>query len=1090
MPKPAPAPLSRDEERELLAILDEAMELPPADRLALARARCGDRPALLRSAERMLAAADLLERDGSFLSAPPPLAAEARLLLTGDDNALSAAAPSHVVLALAGDYEFAEVIGRGGSATVFRARDLRHGRDVAIKIVGGAADQSQRARFLREIGIAAQLQHPYIVPLLNSGEVEGTLYYVMPLIEGESLRHRLDRVGALPLGEALGLVRDIAEALDVAHAAGVVHRDVKPQNVLLSGGHALVADFGVALARTPGTDARLTDSRLTVGTPLYMSPEQAAGAAVDGRGDVYALGCLTYELLTGEVPYGGATPQGVLSKHLHAPIPDPAILRPGLASAVGPVIVRALAKAPADRFATAGEFALALEAAVADLPAHRSPTLDSTEELRRLPPMPKAGSLQGDATRVTIVARIRRLRAARTVALVLVAIIAIASAVWTVITGSRSSAAASPVLAVGNLRDLAATDSTALSRVLAEMFATSLSRLTELRIIGTSRLLEVMPRADSGATAPPLEAARRAGASEVIEGEITSPSEGMLRLDFRRLDLASGTVRAGYMVQAAERYALIDSATVAIARDFQVRASLGPLAEVTTRSPTAYRLYEEGLRAFYGYDGTGASRLFDAALAEDSMFAMAAYYRWRASDAVPGTDREELADLALKLASRATERDQLIIRVHVGKDYLGPEVVVAAESLLVRYPNDPEALTRAADALARDRESAARAIRVLDRAIVLDSVAGTAGSTVCRLCEQLATLAQLHTLSDSSDAAERTLRRWAALRPNDAEPWRRLSMLLAAHHRTLDADRALDRATALGYVERDAGLGRLRRGLLGPEHAGLSPQCRDSLATTSGPQWLEYRTACVALFRQRGRYRDALLLAAARPTRESSLGRQAPPDVVSQAMLDMEVGRGRVAAATFLDLVQQESSSRRARRFPAAHAERLAWYLTLAAAAYVAADDTVRARGLIDSIAAVGAQAVGGDAGRLHHFARGLVLASAGRHDEALAQYRLSTGSWTLGFTRANYELARSALALGRPREAIYPLQAALRGGTDGPNAFLSRTAIHALLAEAFDRAGEADSAAAHYRVVVAWWRDADPVLAPQVGAAQRRLSR
>jgi tetratricopeptide (TPR) repeat protein len=469
---------------------------------------------------------------------------------------------------------------------------------------------------------------------------------------------------------------------------------------------------------------------------------------------------------------------------------------------------------------------------------------------------------------------------------------------------------------------------------------------------------------------------------------------------------------------------------------------------------------------------------------------MAAYYRWRASDAVAGTDREALADQALRRASRATDRDQLIIRVHVGKDYLGPEVVVAAESLLSRYPNDPEALTRAADALARDRESATRAARVLEHAIVLDSAAGGAASALCRVCEQLATLARTFALSDSTDASERTLRRWASLRPNDAEPWRRLAMLLAASDRTGDADYALARAAALGSSERDVGLGRLRRGLLAPESGGLLPLCRDSLGTASGSHWLEYRSACVALLRQMGRYRDALVLAAQRPAAASGLARQAPADVVSQALLEMELRRGLLAATIFLDLAQQEVASGRAIRFRAVQAQRLAGYLTLAATAFVAEGDTVRAHGLVDSIAAVGARAVGGDAARLHYFARGLVLASADRHEEALAQYRLATGSWTLGYTRANYELARSAMALGRPREAIYPLQAALRGGTEGTNAYLSRTAIHDLLARAFDQAGEADSAAVHGRVVLAWWRDADPVLAPLVRDAQRRLAR
>ncbi len=252
-------------------------------------------------------------------------------------------------------------------ATVYLARDLKHHRPVALKVLHPELAYALGAdRFLREIEVAANLSHPHILPLFDSGEVTGLLYYVMPYVEGESLRDRLTRETQLPVDEALGIAREVADALAYAHGQGVVHRDIKPENILLSGGHALVADFGIARALGQAGSARLTETGMAVGTAAYMSPEQASGASqIDGRSDVYSLGCVLYEMLAGEPPYTGPTPQAIVAKRFSDPVPRVRRVRPTVPEAVEQCVLRALAPVPADRFATAEQFAQAFAGPVA-----------------------------------------------------------------------------------------------------------------------------------------------------------------------------------------------------------------------------------------------------------------------------------------------------------------------------------------------------------------------------------------------------------------------------------------------------------------------------------------------------------------------------------------------------------------------------------------------------------------------------------------------------------------------------------------------------------------------------------------------------
>jgi eukaryotic-like serine/threonine-protein kinase len=266
---------------------------------------------------------------------------------------------------LADRYRIDRELGRGGMATVYLAQDLKHRRQVALKVLHPhLAHALGPERFLREIETAASLTHPHLVPLFDSGTAgEGLVWYTMPYIEGESLRDRLRRERQLPIADAVRIATEVAEALGYAHEHGVIHRDIKPENILLAGSHALVADFGIARALTAAGGERLTETGLTVGTPPYMSPEQAAGdRELDARSDLYSLGCVLYEMLAGEPPFTGPTAQAVIAKRFTAPIPPLRAARDTVPAWLQSTVEKSLAKVPGDRFSSAAQFAAALQA--------------------------------------------------------------------------------------------------------------------------------------------------------------------------------------------------------------------------------------------------------------------------------------------------------------------------------------------------------------------------------------------------------------------------------------------------------------------------------------------------------------------------------------------------------------------------------------------------------------------------------------------------------------------------------------------------------------------------------------------------------
>ncbi|MDB4893557.1 MAG: protein kinase [Gemmatimonadetes bacterium] len=379
-PSSGDAPLSPERWARLRALVEGVLALPPDARLAFLDASC-DRDVDLRArVVRLVADCERADDGWAFLAQPAgalaaPLVAEPMQVL-GDRYAVDAETPlrrgradmamalERLRTALADRYRVERELATGGMATVYLAYDLKHDRNVAIKVLHPELSAMLGAeRFLSEIKTTAGLHHPNILTLYDSGSADGLLFFVMPLVEGETLRARISREKQLPLADALRIVTDVAGALEYAHKRGVVHRDIKPENILLHEGRPLVADFGIALALQSAGDQRLTRTGFSLGTPPYMSPEQASGSsAIDGRSDVYSLACVLYELLVGNPPFTGSTPQVVIARVLADLPASVRTVRPSVPVHVEATLVRALAKLPADRQATARELAESLNA--------------------------------------------------------------------------------------------------------------------------------------------------------------------------------------------------------------------------------------------------------------------------------------------------------------------------------------------------------------------------------------------------------------------------------------------------------------------------------------------------------------------------------------------------------------------------------------------------------------------------------------------------------------------------------------------------------------------------------------------------------
>jgi tetratricopeptide (TPR) repeat protein len=487
-------------------------------------------------------------------------------------------------VALAGRYEVDREIGRGGMACVYRAHDRQHDRDVALKVLRPElAATLGIERFLREIRIEARLQHPHILPLYDSGTADGLLYYVMPYVEGETLRDRIRREKQLPVGEAVRIAREIAEALDYAHKHDVVHRDIKPSNILLSGGQAVVADFGIARAISVADQESLTASGLAVGTPEYMSPEQGTGDSnIDGRSDIYALGCVLYEMLGGEPPFTGRTAQNVLARHRQDPPPPLRVVRPTLSAEMAEVVEIALAKLPADRFATADQFATALGRAVdAPLPVR---AIGATRRRRLL----VLGGL---------------------------AVAAAAAALWRLLPETEPLDPNRVVVFPLQGASSAPRDDASLALV------ASLNTTSSLIGIDGGKLDP--PGADRSAAAL-RRRARGESAAFYVEGRLLSADSLRLLLDLHDLRSGSVTHRLVTFPAGADGWAVGVRAALEILPVLIPTDRSAELPSLTGRSPAAMAEYFLGERSYRRAAFGDALEHFQRAVAIDSGFALAA----------------------------------------------------------------------------------------------------------------------------------------------------------------------------------------------------------------------------------------------------------------------------------------------------------------------------------------------------------------------------------------------------------------------------------------------------------------------------------
>jgi len=509
--------------------------------------------------------------------------------------------------AFAERYHVLQELGRGGMATVYLAQDLKLHRQVAVKVLRPELAASLgNDRFLREIEIAARLNHPHILQLHDSGEAGGHLYYAMPYVEGESLRQRLEREGQLPIVEVIAIVQAVASALTYAHQHQIIHRDIKPENILLARNasdgavHPLVADFGIARALDVAGGERLTETGLALGTPAYMSPEQAASGRLDGRSDIYALGCVAYEMLAGAPPFTGPTAQAILARHAVDPVPSLHTVRGTVPPAVEVAIERALAKVPADRFDTADEFAQALSAQHAPVSPSRK-----TRTARRA-----RAALGAAATVITVGIGAMLLRGTSAPAVV----------------SSAASIAVLPLLSV--------TSDTALTRLGKDLAVTISASLDGVGGVQTADRLRVAQEAAEGPATSPSEAAaiaRRLGARSFLRGTLVQDGFNV-RADVGLYDteglgpLAQGITITTHRDSLRQ---LTDSLVWALLRQVWHRGEppTPSLTAVTTRSLPALRAFLEGERHIEKDEWTPAALAYRSAIAADSTFWLA-YFRY------------------------------------------------------------------------------------------------------------------------------------------------------------------------------------------------------------------------------------------------------------------------------------------------------------------------------------------------------------------------------------------------------------------------------------------------------------------------------
>jgi len=651
---------------DVIRVVDQALDLEAADRPEFLERTCSGDIALRGEVERLLAATECA---ADFLD--QPVAADVAPLVSWVARRESQALATGTRF---GAYEVKGLLGRGGMATVYLAQDHKHHRTVAVKVFdSGIAAAMGREWFLREIDVAAGLHHPHILPLHDSGDVDGRLYYVMPHVEGESLRQRLSREGPLPLASARRIAQEVAGALDYAHRQGVVHRDIKPENILLQDGQAIVADFGIARAITAVVaDAGTAETIPAIGTPAYMSPEQATGSGgLDGRSDVYALGCVLYEMVIGRPPFTGPTAQAILDQHTVDPVPSLRTVRPEVPPPLDQAITRALQKSPADRFATAGEFVEAIDLAAGPATPARAGN----------------GALKWIVTAIVV------------------SVVVMAAA----IAGTRRDASPlrlDPELVAILPFRLEGSNPTLnwLRQGAADLLASKLAGDGGLRAANPRSVQSAWHRVagSSGQELTPAagrDVARRVGAGRLIEGSVVGSPEH-LTLTAALMTTLDGPELAHASVEGPSDSlpALLDRLAARLLTFGAGRDSVR-LSRIATVSLPALRAYLAGRNAFRtGRLNVAASRLEQATVL-DSTFALAALELVHVSLWTGGGEAVERAKrLALAGRERLDPADRALLDIWTGPFVTGPERIDQRRAAAEAYPDRPETWYELGDA--------------------------------------------------------------------------------------------------------------------------------------------------------------------------------------------------------------------------------------------------------------------------------------------------------------------------------------------------------------------------------------------------------
>jgi DNA-binding SARP family transcriptional activator len=658
------------------------------------------------------------------------------------------------------------------------------------------------------------------------------------------------------------------------------------------------------------------------------------------------------------------------------------------------------------------------------------------------------------------------------------------------------------IVALGRIADYRENRSSDLTKPLTDMLATNLGRVAGLRVVSSARMFELMGQGDGpgrDSAAALVAAARRAGATELLDGALYARDDGGFRLDLRRVEIATGSILKTHSVAGTTLFELADSGTARLAADFGGSGPVSSVADVMTRSESAYRLYEEGLRAYYANDPRSAEPLFDAALAEDSTFAMAAYYSALSAASQPRKQIQRF-NLAARLATRTSDRERLIILAYQAFIVSSPSLGPIADTLVVRYPDEREGYYFTGLARIMDGRFL-EGVPALNRIVAMDSLALTRDRPSCDACEALRQIVQSYLHADSLAAAEREVRRWIRLQPKSPVAYRVLADVLSMQGRYPEADAALDQEASLDAGRREAE--RLVTRALHKLYAGDYPAAERLFAgeLESGVPFrignaLWYR---IIGYRQQGRLSEAL--ADARRLRTIALPnypkdvvrsrRALPQESLAEGQVLYELGRYREAAAVFDSVsrfvVGDESPSQ------VAHAQ--VWSMTHAARAMIAGGDTARANARLDSIRVLGMESGNGRDKVLHHYVRGLMLAARGQDSAAVIEMRQAVWSPSFGYTQVNLALGASLTRQGRYSEAVAILTPALHGPLEASNYYVSRTDVHDMLARAWEGVGTPagrDSAAAHRRIVESAWDQADSAFIEQrrAGATAPQASR